>query len=265
MNTPLTVEQLRARQLRLLDLAVEHCESTGIRYYLCAGTLLGAVRHHGYVPWDDDIDLMMPRPDFEKFCASFASSTAAAVSLRTHRSPGYVLPFAKVCDDTTRLDVESDIVRGLGVYIDVFPLDAWCASWWARAIQAGTLKSLAHIMRIKHLSLNRNRSALRNGVLSLGKFALRWVGATWVCHGLERVAQLGRFANAPALGVLVWGYQERVRADAYGSPSTVLFEGRTLAAPRDPDQVLRGLYGSYWELPDPKDRVSHHRFIAFET
>src|SRR4029079_13184062 len=91
--------QLRARQLRLLRAVADHCETHGLRYYLCAGTLLGAVRHGGDIPWDDDIDLMLPRPDFDALCASFPTSAAPdQVSLRAlSNSPTHVLPFAKVC------------------------------------------------------------------------------------------------------------------------------------------------------------------------
>ena len=64
-------DELKSIQLDLLQKTVDFCENSGLRYFLCGGTLIGAIRHKGYIPWDDDIDIAMPRPDYEKFIRIF--------------------------------------------------------------------------------------------------------------------------------------------------------------------------------------------------
>ena len=262
----LTMEQLRERQLQLLTAVADHCEEHGLRYYLCAGTLLGAVRHQGYIPWDDDIDLMLPRRDFDRLCTTFPGPGARPdVSLRSLSSDeGYVLPFAKVCDDRTRLDVESDMISGLGVFIDVFPLDGWCRSPVPRLVQRMLLKGLLDVMRVKHMVLGRRRKGLRNVVLAVAKVLLAWLPVRWVARALERVAKLGRFDTAREAGVICWGYQESIPVTAYGEPGRLEFEGTSYQVPHDPHTVLGILYGDYMALPPVEQQVTHHRFVAYE-
>ncbi len=262
----LTIEQMRERQLRLLRAVVDHCETNGLRYYLCAGTLLGAVRHGGYIPWDDDIDLMLPRPDYEKLCATFPASDApAGVSLRSlGRTPGYVLPFAKVCDDRTRLEVESEIIKGLGVFIDVFPLDGWSDRRIVRLCQRVCLKRLLDVMRVKNMVIGHRRSPLRNAVLAVAKVLLAVLRPGWAAAAMGRVARLGDFESCARGGVIAWGYQESVPVAAYGVPSQLVFEKGSYCVPQDTDTVLRILYGDYRSLPPVEQQVTLHRFVAYQ-
>jgi len=262
----LTIGQLRARQLRLLRAVADHCETHGLRYYLCAGTLLGAVRHGGYIPWDDDIDLMLPRPDFDALCASFPTSAAPdQVSLRAlSNSPTHVLPFAKVCDDQTRLEVESDIIKGLGVFIDVFPLDGWSDRQALRIVQRVSLRLLPQVMRIMHVVRKRRRTMLRNLLIAVGKVVLSGLRPRWVAMTMEKVARLGNFDSCSYGGVIVWGYQESMPVKAYGTPGELIFEDRSYNVPQDCDTVLQSLYGDYMLLPPEEARVTNHRFVAYE-
>lgn len=262
----LTIQELRKRQLRLLRAVADHCEAEGLRYYLCAGTLLGAVRHQGYIPWDDDIDLMLPRPDYERLCASFPSpETPDGVSLRSlSTSPDHVLPFAKVCDDRTRLEVESDIIKGLGVFIDVFPLDGWCETKPLRSVQRHALKALLDVMRIKHVVLRRRRTVIRNVLLAMAKSVLAVVRPQWVAAAMGKIAAWGKFDSCTEGGVIAWGYQETVPISAYGVPTLLKFEDGSYCAPQEADTVLRVLYGDYLSLPPVEQQVTLHRFVAYD-
>jgi lipopolysaccharide cholinephosphotransferase len=260
----LSLEELRERQLRVLDAILEHCEAEGLRVYLCAGTLLGAVRHEGYIAWDDDLDLMLPRPDFERFCRTFGTERPDQISVHSMiTSPTFPLPFAKVCDDTTVLDVESDVVRDIGVNVDVFPLDGWLDNTLARRVQRGAISALLQAMRAKHLARERRRGLLRDGVLRAVKVLLAWVSPRQISQALTWVAQRGDAYRSRFIGVTVWGLHEVVPTVAYGIPSTLRFEGRNCPAPADPSVILRIRYGDFMELPPPHKRVTHHRFVGF--
>lgn len=262
-RTPLSPEDARRRQVRILDAVVQHCEAQDLRVYLAFGTLLGAVRHQGFIPWDDDIDVAMPRPDFERFCDTFAGRVPM-VSLRAPgRTPGHPLPFAKVCDDETELDNESDLIRDLGVFIDVFPLDGWRDNDVARAVQRWALTALDQVFRAKHLSLRRRRPGARNLVLRVAKALAALIPTGWLVASTTRVGRWGGFDRCARGGGLVWGYRESVPREAFGEARPLEFEGVRFPGPADPDTVLRSVYGDYWQLPPEHQRVTHHRFTAY--
>ena len=120
MKRKVTLEEMRDLQLAMMDKIHEFCVERGIRYSLGGGTLLGAVRHKGYIPWDDDIDIMLPRPDYERFLKEFDGVYPNFKVLHLNNDRTYPYLFAKVYDSRTLL-VECRAT--MGVYIDVFPID----------------------------------------------------------------------------------------------------------------------------------------------
>ncbi len=262
----LTLAELRDRQLGILASIAEHCRTNTITFYLCAGTLLGAVRHSGYIPWDDDIDIMFPRSDYERFCATFPGAVGEHKQLSLHSlatSSHFGFPFAKVCDDTTLIRVESDVVRDIGVYVDVFPLDGWCNGRLSREAQRIALHALTGAMRVKHLTLRTRRGRARNLALALSKMLLSPLRARVISRGLSWAARRAEFATSTDAGVIVWGYHEVVPRSCYGRPKWIQFEGTKYPAPADTDGVLSRLYGDYLRLPPESERITNHRFVAF--
>lgn len=119
----LTLNELQQFSLAILKDVAGFCERNGIRYSLGYGTLLGAVRHKGFIPWDDDVDIMMPREDYERFRESYRSDDYAFIDSRS--TPDCYIAFGRVCDTRRTLAVSSIpwVKSDVGVWIDIFPID----------------------------------------------------------------------------------------------------------------------------------------------
>lgn len=123
MKKRLVAEEIKKIEVEILSDIVSFCQRNQLRVYLSGGTLLGAIRHHGFIPWDDDIDVCMPRMDYEKFIRSFQSEKEY-IQVQSLLTPNFSAPFAKVVDLRTSIKSEfsnRDIDQHL--WVDVFPVD----------------------------------------------------------------------------------------------------------------------------------------------
>lgn len=118
----LTLFEIQQESLKILNDVHQFCTSHNIHYSLAYGTLLGAIRHKGFIPWDDDIDIMMPRPDYERFCALYKSELYKLIYSGNDKT--CMLAFARVCDmRSTKVIGSTWTMESTGIWIDVFPID----------------------------------------------------------------------------------------------------------------------------------------------
>ena len=119
----MTLQEIQNVSLNILKDVHAFCESHDIKYSLAYGTLIGAIRHKGFVPWDDDVDIVIPRPDFERFCQNYRSSKGYV--LYPADATDNFMPFARVCDDEHTMVVTNHPwnTKNTGIWIDIFPLD----------------------------------------------------------------------------------------------------------------------------------------------
>jgi len=117
------INELRQIQMGILDHVHQFCEAHGLRYFLSSGTLIGAVRHQGYIPWDDDIDIYMPREDYEQFLQSYHDDNGVYRAINPTTESHYYYTFAKVVDQRTRMVETETQGYEIGVYMDIFPVD----------------------------------------------------------------------------------------------------------------------------------------------
>ena len=118
-------DRWNATILDILKAFMQICDRHGLRYYCCAGTAIGAVRHHGIIPWDDDIDVIMPRPDYDRLLEiAKVEDFGKYEIISPYSDPTYPLFFSKLSDRTTTLIEERERPCVIGLYVDIFPLDA---------------------------------------------------------------------------------------------------------------------------------------------
>ena len=135
---PSVLRALQLVELEILREFVRLCEANGLRYYLAYGTLLGAVRHKGFIPWDDDIDVTMPREDYERFAAICGAGLPGGLRWQSYATEGhYPVWFGKLIrEDTVLRQALSDHLDiSQSVFIDVFPLDGLASRWWEVLVQ----------------------------------------------------------------------------------------------------------------------------------
>ena len=262
----ITIEEARQYQIDMLDALAEYCDAHGVNYYLSAGSLLGAVRHKGYIPWDDDIDVNMPRPDVEKLMKLTGGRLNDHLVIARPEGPiEQSTSFPRLLD--TRYVLKSATADGKAVYytnlfIDIFPIE-------------GLPTSMARVRL--HYALTRPMITMRRLAWFRGPLTGKQKFTKAIRYGLRPVARLFgyRFWNRALLWLaklydydkcdyvgVVCGYihttQEYIEKSGYGVPATVEFEGKRYKAPHDTDKYLRNLYGDYMQLPPPEKRVTHH-------
>lgn len=270
---PMTDIQMKTCLLDILTNVDEWCEAHGLRYYLIYGTLLGAVRHKGFIPWDDDIDIAMPRKDYEIFMTTFNESqkNSRYKAININNKKGYYLQFGKVIDTTTLLIEHLNGGIDLGVYIDVFPLDNLCSSNCSscdleeaqRLIKK--LKPFKDIMNAKLHPWDKKRTLLRNIIATV--ISCIPITKQFIIRKIEQLARTYENVKSPEyVGVVVFNIyrgREILKNEWFKEIKRMEFEGREFNVPIGYDAILTRTYGDYMTPPPIKDRKSHHDYEVY--
>ena len=263
------LDELKSIQLEILDVVAKFCEERGINYWIDAGTLLGAIRHKGYIPWDDDIDVGMLRPDYDRFMKEFKNIPRYEFHC-IENDPNFFMAFGKVYDNTTVLYEPDETGIKMAVNIDVFVYDnapddeAQCRSMlrkqfiYSRLNEARTMpihtKPNGNILRKIFVYIVRTAiHIIPSSILSYNYFAVKAIqnSRRYINENTKRV---GNFSSHT---LAVWS------KEIFRSFIDVEFEGRKYKAPVGYDAWLRGFYGDYMTPPPEHKRISRHRFKAF--
>lgn len=267
---------LQHLEKRILENVVNLCEENDLTYYISGGTYLGAVRHQGFIPWDDDIDIALPRDDYRNLLDILAASLPSPLKLVTYENTeGYNFLRAQVWDPRINVVLTNySDKRTQPVWIDIFPLDGVPNPGLRRHIWKLKLRAvelLWGIARIDEASeVSAGRSVVRQKVLDLArasKITKLLDAKTWTRHR-DDVLQQVSFADAEYCINAVGAYKFKSifnRAEVYGSGSQYSFEGMSLNGPANFDFYLTQIYGAYLELPPVHARNWHGTEISVTT
>lgn len=254
-----TADELRRVQMDILDAVARYCDSQGIVYSLSSGTLLGAVRHGGYIPWDDDIDLYMPRESYDRFVSGFHDENGTYAVLKPGDDKRYYYTFAKVVD--TRTTLVEDEVAGfeIGIYLDIFPIDGVPQDEAARERLFKRKKLLHKIRRCKVA-----RSNPLHSTLAYWCYRLLPVSVKAIERRIDRLVRAN--PSSPLMCNLTEAGPSRPSAAfpaaCFASTVDIAFEGKAYKAMTGYRQYLELTYGDYMTLPPEDQRVRHH-FTAY--
>ena len=260
----LSIDKIKEIELQILDYIDSVCKENKLRYFLAWGTLLGAVRHEGFIPWDDDIDIIMPREDYERLLSIINKSGNKYKALSYKYEQEYYYPFAKVIDSAT-LVIENGTVKTakMGIWVDIFPIDALPDD----ETQRRNIQDKCWMYRQiwGHALAWKTHSIIRGFAYKLGCFACYLYGWKHAIKQLEKVA-ISTKKTTCYVGELIdcTKKYDTMPADWFGSSVYKLFEGKEYPVPIGYDGYLTLAYGDYMKLPPVEKRVSNHSFTAYQ-
>ena len=260
------LEEVRSIQLDILDYVDSFCKDHGLSYFLCGGTLIGALRHKGYIPWDDDIDICMLRDDYDRFIEALNKENNPIYRVYSHTlNEEYPLPFAKVANDKTVVKEEVVFPFNMGVNIDVFPLDTIPADNKKQKRLYRTFALYHGMLNMKQLLWSSERSFWKNIFAICSRVLLKMVPYSYIVNKMHINAIQYRSIDSPLCGDVVWGYGMKEITDKANFRDVVLadFEGRKYTIPVGYDSFLKKIFGDYMQLPPEEKRVTHHGYAAF--
>lgn len=272
MEKGLSRDEIHSDLCTMLSAFSAYCKAHNLCFYLVGGTLLGAVRHEGFIPWDDDIDVGMPRPDYERFLTLTKTEPVGdCYEVLSDREGTLSLPFAELLHKNIRIErpteayIESD-VHVHNLFLDIFPQDGWPSDDKAAEKLFRKMKRLRYLSTCSRARFFRGTSFLRT-LLKTPAVCLGHILTTGrILKKMQTIATKLPFNTSEYVGCVtygIYGVGERCFRNEVLKIAEVTFEGETYPAPGCYDGYLRGIYGDYRKLP-PEEKRKSHELVAWK-
>lgn len=257
----LDIKELQKLELKMLLSLDEFCKKNSIKYSLGAGTMIGAVRHQGFIPWDDDIDIFMKREEYDRFVEMVSNhdyfiDVEKRYYVKIPRREGYRYPFIKIIDIKTKLYQKNTIKEELGVWIDIFPID-YCGT-----LNEAEKTAKKQIIRFNNFVQFYKRHP-NDSIINIGKnialFFFRCVHRNAQKEILNGMDELSKNGYSEYCGTLVWtqSIKDFYPTEFFSDYVDVNFEGHKVVMFKRYNDILHHRYGDYMKLPPESERFTH--------
>ncbi len=260
--------QLKTKLIDMLNYLDRVCEENGLRYYAIGGTFLGAIRHKGFIPWDNDIDVAMPRKDYYKFAEIVnADNSKYTVETPQSSSKDYLYSVAKLYDTTTTLIEKKKVKVKRGVYIDVFPMDGIADTSEAISANYKKIDIYNKIFAARTCAVRQQRSWWKNlAIIIVGALPEKLLSSKKLLMELDKMCAKEDFDAKVYVGVLLtqYGIKYIMPRSLFDESSRYQFEDTTIVGVSDYDRYLTMLFGDWHKLPPIEKRVEGHDYIFLD-
>lgn len=238
-----------------------YCTEHNLRYYILGGTMLGAMRHGGFIPWDDDIDVGMPRKDYEILIEQLHTRHGDYIveSPRYHQGK-IITPYAKLYHMGTTLIEKSKYRIKKGIYIDIFPLDGFGDSIQDSKKYLKKIFFWANLLSTRICVPRKGRSALKNAAAIAG--TLLPVPVEKLVRKIDRMSKVRDFDEFSYCGNAASPYRTKsiMPREYFGTPVLYPFEDIVVCGVEKPEEYLSYQYGNWNQLPPEEQRISRHEY-----
>ena len=257
----------------MLDEFVAYCQKHGLRYYLVGGTLLGAVRHQGFIPWDDDIDVGMPRKDYERFLELVKREPINDHLIAISGEEGTLSnPYCELIHTGTHLERDSsqyirEKCQVLHLFLDIFPQDGWPESDEEAVKLARQMKHKRYMIQNARAKIGKGTSVGHIIAKTPVVLLMRCIGYQRVIDQMNRIATRYDYDHSKYVGAITYGIYgpgERCLHDEVVAFTNVAFEGKQYCAPGCYDTYLRQIFGDYMQQPPEEKRIDHKMIVWAE-
>lgn len=258
----ISLEERKQLLLDILQKVDRFCRENSINYSLAYGTLLGAVRHRGYIPWDDDIDIAMLRSDYERFSKLFNKEKDVCRFYDCRNDKDVHIGFGKVVDTRT-IVIEGARTKNLGIAIDVFPIDNLADTYEESLNYYKSYGFLKELLITKCRKVSEVRSLWKKPFFVLMKVVFAWYPLHEISLQMTKRLLHNQNLNSKYVGLVVGTTMKEnqiIEREVWSEFQEINFEGHMFRAVKNCDIYLKREYGDYMKLPPEKDRVPKHDF-----